>query len=913
MNEIDPANNGSATTIEIQPDSSATAVNATKSPLLSSLLQSTKLENHSNGQQQDKSTRKNVHSMMASGGGTSAIVTNPQYDETSAFMTRKTASTQSTEASSELEAGTISSSHSRKYSNLNELLQRNNNNNKVSTASEATAKSILENCLLKPSPVKSRLESQFYHTMDESDFHHHHHPSTSAVLHPYGTEENRKVEPLKINLHREPIRTVIKLPPNPYESPTKITIKPIPPPADRQNSITPSSTPATISPTLSSSSLSSESSFDNNDNHNTRPSAIQVIPKLHIRNLADGSLNHDQSELHIVPKLTICGLNSPQASSVSHNDQPTKDHSVTSILDNNSSCSPAIPKLTIKKDNNASEGFYHLNNDSNSIPKLHIKASNHHHHHHHHTVAQPKDGVKLTIKPVPEPAVPKLTIKTMDNDTLIVANTTNVDTTTEQPPQQTAIPKLTIKANQQPAVPKVTIRPVLRRQSEEQSPEESIPKITLKAINNSNTPVPTFEKVVPKLIVKLPKEPAADEDDDEKDLSSRSTTPSPNHQVPKVNIKPIPEKELLVPKPVKNCVDSTSPSDMKFSINRLIGSAETAPIESDTNILNKPLEINTTTSVIKNSDSGQDSPRIILKFNKTNSESITSEIVPQPTDNTQKQSAGNKRTHQNDDAQEIAKRAKVVADDDVILISDTSNEASNHKNHQPTVSQHDNHTSGTKMVETKTNLTGILSRNLRQSRRNCEPAKPVTEAETTQSVKDETVSDVIIDPLALSNDGNGNSNSVDELVTPKRGRGRPKKIQKPVVEEDPLELPADDQTLDDSHTGAESDSKKTPGVRGGRRGRGRLKRTVEVIKNGKPIQITLEGHDDDDSPSFSLYNRSIRGGFGSGRRSRGGKTIRGRSAKSTPFLTPERSKDGLFMSPSNSDLKVMDFTMFMIQ
>lgn len=48
------------------------------------------------------------------------------------------------------------------------------------------------------------------------------------------SEENRKVEPLKINLHREPIRTIIKLPPGSgsdhQPSSPKITIKPLKPP-----------------------------------------------------------------------------------------------------------------------------------------------------------------------------------------------------------------------------------------------------------------------------------------------------------------------------------------------------------------------------------------------------------------------------------------------------------------------------------------------------------------------------------------------------------------------------------------------------------------------------------------------------------------------------------------------------------
>ena len=875
MNEIDPPanSNGSVTKETHQQQQEATS-SANKSPLLSSLLTSAKHDNSISNGQQNKGGQQH---MMP----TPTIVTNPQYDEAnsnSVFMTRKSASTTNNESSNELDLTTATLNSHQKFKNLNELLQRNNNNNKVNTAVESTTtKSILENCLLKPSPHKSpRLESQLYPKMEESEYHH---PSTTSVLkfaaHPQA-EDSRKVEPLKINLNREPIRTVIKLPQplNPYENSSKINIKPLTqPPFDRNST-------ATISPTLSSSSsLSSESSFENcHDNaNNQRPSSIQVIPKLHIRNVVDGSMNNE-TELHIVPKLTITGLNSPQ-SSLNHSElqqqtAPIKDHSVNSILE----VSPAIPKLTIKKDNNTSD--YHLNNDTNSIPKLHIK-TNHHH------------QSKHTIKPLNEPSVPKLTIKTKsDNEALmVVANSTEISE------QQNAIPKLTIKSNQQP---KLTIKPI----------EESIPKLTLKAVNHSAT-TPTFEKVVPKLLVKLPKEPP-----EPIESSSCSSTPSPPHtqHVPKLNIKPIlppPEKE--VPKPVKNCVDLSPPSavDMKFSINRLIGATESSMNEHEGF---KPLEINT--SVIKNTDSGQDSPRIILKINKTNSESITSEIVPQTMNELAQKSPSVtlKRAHsiEKDESEETVKKSKLVQDedDDVILIndSDTSSNDTVKKNHKSVEVAKE-----TEVTETK----GNLSRSLRQTRRNHEALKqqaqqsqvqtaPVEQERSQPTTKEDSRAAGEIDPLSLSNDTTvNNSNSVElELITPKRGRGRPKKIVEkpppPLIEQeeskDPLEIPSQDLSQN-TKTNEDGSEVKKVSSRGRGRGRGRLKRTVEVMKNGKPIQITLEGHDDDDSPSFSLYNRSLRGGIS--RKSRGGKSSRGKGAKSSPFLTPERSKDAHFTTPND--------------
>lgn len=784
MNEIDPSNSNGSVITENHPEASS---NTTKSPLLSSLLSSPKHE-ITNGQQ-----HKGAQLLMP----TPTIVSKPHYDEV-ALMTKK-------------DEQELINNH-RKFNNLNDLLHRNNNNK--ASVSDSTAKSILENCLLKPSPVKDqRLESP-QSNMDESNYHHHlGSPSTSSVLKFAHQEDSRKVEPLKINLNREPIRTVIKLP---QSHPNENSIKII----------------STVSPTLSSSSsLSSESTENSNDNsNNQRPSLIQVIPKLHIRNLLDGSLNHEQSELHIVPKLTITGLNSPHSAINSTEQNSVKDHSVNCILD----ASPAIPKLTIKKDNNTSD--YHLNNDANSTPKGHSKA---------------KDGVKLTIKPISEPSVPKLTIKTKaDNDAMIVAHS-------EHSEQQSTIPKLTIKASL-----------------------ETIPKITLKAVNNSAT-IQTFEKVVPKLVVKLSKECTTEEI--KGSSSFISTTPSSPH-VQKLNIKPIPPQEKEVP----NQEDANSSSEVKFSMSRLIGSTEKSFHENDGF---KPLEINTS-SVIKNSDSGQDSPRIILKINKTNNELITSEIVPQPTQETvQKTSV--KRGHVNDGSEDVAKKLKLaeLKNNDVILIndSDTSSNDAPTKNHKQVVEIE----STQKTEETKSSL----SRKLRQSRRNNEMK---AENNHSQPLKEEYKPIKDVDPLIIAT---SNSNSVDELVTPKRGRGRPKKIvEKPAVVivneslNDPLLDPSQDSNQESLGTVAPPESKKTPG-RGRGRGRGRSKRTVEFVKNGKPIQITLEGHDDDDSPSFSLYNRS----FNTARKSRGGRSGRGRDSKSSPFITPERSKDGPFMSPNEQN------------
>lgn len=933
MNEIDPANNSNG-------ENHQEALQQTKStPLLSSLLvsnttppskQSHDASSVSNGQHSTVHDLIMSSSSLGAGGVASAIVSNPQYEKK---ISPKRATARSSEATVLKEFDldlSGANSNLKKYNNLSDLLQRNNNN------SETTTKSILENCLLKPSLKSNRLESQYYHhnKMDETGSS----PSAASSLlkfaHP--PEESRKVEPLKINLNREPIRTVIKLPPNNvFDSPTKITIKPPP-----NASLSTGTTTQSISPTLSSSSsLSSESSYEHYNDIHQRSSL--VVPKLHLRTLLNDNTPHEQSELHIVPKLTITGLNSSQTSSSLQ--PPDVDHSVNSILE---TTTPAIPKLTLKKDSKSSnELFYHLNHEV--IPKLHIKTSNHHYHHHN-TATTATSTQKLKALDQLPPPVPKLTIKTSDNDTLTVINSSH---DVEQP--QAAIPKILIKANQQ----KLTIKPVVRPAvsddeddeveiiEQQQLLEESIPKLTLKAVHINSTssasPTLTFEKVVPKLVVKLPKEATTKADEEKEESSSSSSTPSPPlPHVSKLNIKPLPYPEKEVPQqqqqqhPVISSNDHDGTPEVKFSINRLISESDE---DEGVHLKSKPLEINT--SGVKSADSGLDSPRIILKINKSNNESITTEIIE---NNMQQKLAAvncNKRAHSNDpvnhkdndedddeDVRRVEEKKKLkLVDEDVILIndSDASSEASNHlnKNHQKNHNEANNDNLATPMTASKS------ARSLRQSRRNVVDVKktsPVKNAIIEQPppppaaiIREENS----LDPLALDAAAN-NSNSVDEIVTPKRGRGRPKKIlqqnEKSVSSvnsesRDPLEIAADETNGDEKNPFASvsiGDEKKTPS-RGRGRGRGRLKRTIEVMKNGKSVQITLDGHDDDDSPSFSLYNRNtLRGGLS--KRSRGGKTMRGgkisSKVSSSPFVTPERSKDGIFTSPSfNNDFKVSKF------
>lgn len=999
MNEIDPANNSNGSISGIENLQSSNNKNTS---LLSSLLASSAPSSvikfkhdvsspiSKNGQQTTTEKVSEDDLMMSSSssssfsgrGNTSTIVSNA-HCENNISPKGLSVSAKNLEASTVLKEFEIdkgantnkSNSHKSIFNNLNEILQSNNNNSETTPT-----KSILENCLLKPSSLKSSI---FSNRLESHQYLHHHNfksqqnimeetestaAATPLIISKFtqSTEENRRVEPLKINLNREPIRTIIKLPTNNvYDSPTKITKKspqpPLPPPSSLNVSTTEKSSSVTlnvqsISPTLSSSSsLSSESSYDNyNDRFNTAintTTSIQVVPKLHLRSLLDTP--NDQSELHIVPKLTITGLNSSQTSSTLSQKREgevegeekchQQNSSSATVRDqlsvNNILESQTIPKLTIKKDNNSSnESFYHLNNEPNAIPKLHIKTNFYHHHNH----QQQQQST---------PTVPKLTIKTTENDTLTVVSSLSHDSEQQQTP--TVIPKITIKPLIRPLPSPVDeedeeedeIQGLMKDQKVSQ--EESIPKLTLKAVHNNNASDSlTFEKVVPKLVVKLSKDTSFNAQEEES-LSTTSSIPS---TIKKLNIKPLPLSEKEVPMQHQQLTISSTDFNSTSSQENV---AQFFKDEEEINLKSKPLEINT--NIIKGAESGLDSPRIILKINKTNNESLKTEIIQnqpqQQQTNASKVINNNKRAHdavndknddENDNSDEmIDEKKKIKLDEskeieaDVIVIndSDASNEASGNLNNKNSIEAschpthhlnlQENDSINNKSDQTKT------TRSLRQSRRQHESKLATKTPYKNTTVENTTVTTV--DPLAIT-DSLSNSVLTDEIVTPKRGRGRPKKIIQVTNEKslkslclesrDPLEISeasvADEGN--DQNTNVNNDEKtqsfaclsvedkRTP-TRGRGRGRGRLKRTIEVIKNGKSIQITLEGHDDDDSPSFSLYNRnSLRGGFS--KRSKGGKSGRGGGvgcktpSKASPFVTPERSKDGTFTftSPSfNSD------------
>lgn len=132
------------------------------------------------------------------------------------------------------------------------------NSNDVTTSSSKACTSILENFLTRPfAPGISTTETNQLNV------------------------DNRRVEPLKINLNREPIKTVIKVPPlssQEQQHSPKITIKPLRPPSNQV----------------------AEDNMDNTVHYQHK-----LTVKHSVENCTISGNKAEGSESHTVPKLTI--------------------------------------------------------------------------------------------------------------------------------------------------------------------------------------------------------------------------------------------------------------------------------------------------------------------------------------------------------------------------------------------------------------------------------------------------------------------------------------------------------------------------------------------------------------------------------------------------------------------------------
>lgn len=381
--------------------------------------------------------------------------------------------------------------------------------------------------------------------------------------------DNRRVEPLKINLHREPIKTIIKIPKHiPEETVPKITIKSIKHTTGDEDVL---KHKLIVDSSVSTSSTSQNCSSD-------PPSEPHVIPKLTIRNSTNSFGIAGQSEI--------------------------------------------VPKLTIKMDN-------HIASTANS-KDITITSD---------------DGIKLTIKPILEPPIPKLTIKTNSNDCAEVINNTNstkfsINAGPSSPSSSTAAiynksNRTSIPSKSESIVPKIKIKQITKT-----DPLGEVPQF---AIANSDDLVNSLTKdnvvkTVPKLVVKLPKESDSEQNKSKNYDNNEIDAPEAIDEiVPKITIRQIKQLEqttnenIIIPKvTIKPIINPNNELDDSETL--VTPKITIKPIPKPLDIT-QPLEIVTTptTTAIKLTESStnesQQSPRIILKINKTTSETISKNIV----------------------------------------------------------------------------------------------------------------------------------------------------------------------------------------------------------------------------------------------------------------------------------------------
>lgn len=466
-------------------------------------------------------------------------------------------------------------------------------------------------------------------------------PTSTTTDHILPELDNRKVEPLKINLNREPIKTIIKIP----------------------------------KPTQTHENSSTSDFFE---------PAVGTIPKITIKPILkrpneeghNSGNGQQQTQNTPIPKLTL-------KTSISSNSNMPEVLSASVVV-----TEPLIvPKLTIRNSTNASAT---VGIQSEIVPKLtiaysHVPSLGGGTTHYHHQVAKPTDyiyskdkcmilddGLKLTIKSIQEPPIPKLTIKTTSNEFV------------EMNPQSTNnATKYTINTPTAIAPTLTTSNPVVTRSSAKSSASSvknhdisnTIPKIKIKQISKSeeltDKQIPIFEisrlqsleapesndiKTVPRLLVRVPKEtkePDIIKHADEVSGPSEPETSVGNtiHTVPKLTIRQVKSQEqstenIVIPKvTIKPIVD---PNNLEADLEVLVTPKITIkPIPKPIDIT-QPLEVvincervasccarsSTSSSCCGNSGcapqaefvssksdtaviESQQSPRIILKINKS--------------------------------------------------------------------------------------------------------------------------------------------------------------------------------------------------------------------------------------------------------------------------------------------------------
>lgn len=348
-----------------------------------------------------------------------------------------------------------------------------------------------------------------------------------------------------------------------------------------------------------------------------------------------------------------------------------------------------VPKLTIRNSTNASGSI----SQSVIVPKLTIKMDNHVSalaHQHQQSSNSDSSGsgctVKLSIKPIVEPPIPKLTIKTNvdDHSEMIVVNNASISSNTNTKysinasasgpnspvtratSKSQALKQLPAAASEQLVVPKLKIKPII-------NPDVSENCTT--ATGDTDTAafvLPLPQKTVPKLVVRVQKDKNSatvssivdsnstsatsadyeqtmdfDEDDDVQSIRNEINDLPPVDPVPKITIRQVkdpekpPEENIVIPKVTIKPIVNPDDDSQQESETLITPKITIKPIPKPLDIT-QPLEVVTSfpisstggnsslvVSTLKSSmssfespDSQQQSPRIILKINKQTQESV---------------------------------------------------------------------------------------------------------------------------------------------------------------------------------------------------------------------------------------------------------------------------------------------------
>lgn len=577
------------------------------------------------------------------------------------------------------------------------------------------------------------------------------------------TQESRKVEPLKINLHREPIRTVIKLGgspevslvPNHVHIPPKITIKPIPNPV----------------PVVSSTNEQEEEAIPKlhirMNNLEAVPQDVQVtaIPKLTIRNATTGNAAAVETGTtvtastteHVVPKLTIKMAQQPS--------------------------SPAVPKLTIKT-NNITASEQHL-----TVPKLTIKVANDQTT----TTTSNSSSSSGSVSPgsaiissstvncaVPTEAgaIPKLTLKTVhkaagaaeqphqqhdhrseEASFKIVNSSSSLSSTAVNSDQQQAVPKLTVKlARPCPPVPSED------DDGDEEEEEES--ERSLSDAEEAKRVMPRIPKLTIKSVVSSPPKPFGTSQQQQQAATITTTT---QNEVPKLVIKSIPKQETN-----SSAAGGDQYQHQVTTANHVNHLRHPGVTLGSGDVL--PLDVGSPSS----NAVGPQSPRIILKINKNQNSIVSNTTTENEVPREEQENLLKRHLLQQDIVNNTPKRCK--AEERIIAVIDLDDESDSK--------------SSTEAGERNGRPRRLLANNTAKE------AAPVVvgESAANRSVKQPPVESVAIKNCTQSvpedyRQGLGGSDAgveeveeagdrlqgmddvLEEMQTPvvKRGRGRPRK------------------------------------------------------------------------------------------------------------------------------------------